>query len=1218
MRFRTVAWIALAWFCIAPVSAATPIDDVRVDLNPLIDTAARSQEQFAVNVPHAVSTLAQGSWSSHGSLSTWVYSVRIPTAISMSFHAAGVVLPPSAVLTVSTARATTRYVARDVSRSGLWGRPLPGDLVNFTLSVNSAEASLVRFQIDSLQAGYRSLGGGVPDHPHYLELKKAAAATTSCTENYECHVTTANQGPSNATVALIIGNLYQCSGTLLNNTAGNGAPYILTARHCESGQLGGGNPDAANTASVYWNAVTPCGSPLASLYDTSTISQSGATTALEQQDLWLILLDAPPAASDAYYAGWDASGATMSGGYTIHYALGEDQQYVEWSGTDVLEQIPGATLSIAYDSMFWGVVNGLGNIGAGGSGSSLFSANNQVVGSASLAQLVAGENTAGVCPVQPPPTPSPSTVRALFTALSGAWTSTADRTSSTGNKTLKSVLDPASTGQLQLPGIATQPIILTASSTFANTGDSITLTWNATGATSCTAWGGSTGDGWAGTKATSGSVQLTDLIGGTATYALNCLIGKQLGAASVAISWNYIAPFVIFTGASQYPITLGVTTQMSWQTNVQPCVASGGVSGDGWAGAQPTSGTFVATVTKTGLTPYTITCGAGSRTATSSVYVYGVEPYITLVSSVPQIMAGSSFQLNWFGYGTGAPCIPSGGSASDGWANPNAGFDQNGSTNITEPVAGTYTYTIGCSGGGETATSSQTVVVTSGPPALSLTASAPKQQIGSSALVLLWSTNVSGCAINYTTTSGQSQAVVLFGEGATGAISDYESSPGAVTYTLRCPTQSTSTTIDWVSTATPPVLSVADTTWAAQLAYPLSWNSSVGPCVGSGGAVGDGWAGAKSQVGTQSVSESQPGAHMFTLECGAGASATTSSVIIQVPVLRIQMYSMPGSTPSTGLPDTNIVWSASVGPCTYVDGSSLNTAGVTVSPTGSATPSPSVAGTYLFTLKCGAGANILYAATVAAVPVNARTTLSVNAPSAPVDAPVTITWNSAGGICYATGGDGSAPWIGTLGGTGSGSLIVTSPYAGSITYGINCNNELAQATVTYVAVPATSANARAPSVTLSSGDSKESVGQSVSLTWSSKNADSCAATGGSPGDGWIGSLGPAGSMNVTEKSAGSFTYSITCTGAPPAAMASTSVVMVSGTATAPATTSSSGGGGSIDPLLLLPLGVLVVVSRARDRLQPVGARAQIRCPRVRRAVTNPIGRQGVSRENSSV
>jgi hypothetical protein len=1181
------AWIAVGCCHTHLVCAGPAIDVVRVDLNPLIDSAARSPEQFAVNIPRAVSSSAQGSWSQQGSLSTWVYSARIATAISMSFHASHVVLPPSAVLTVSTARTTVKYVARDVSRNGLWGRPLPGDTVNFSLTVKSADANRVHFHIDSLQAGYRSLGAGVLDHPHFAQIK-AAAATTGCTENYACHVTPANQGPAHATVALIIGNLYQCSGTLLNNTRGDGAPYILTARHCEKGQLDGGNPDAAATVSVYWDSMTPCGSPLGSIYDGTTITQSGATTALEQQDLWLIQLDTPPAASDAYYAGWDAGGASVSGGYTVHHALGGDLQYVEWSGTDVLEQIPGTTLSIAYDSTFWGVVNSLGNIGAGGSGSALFSPNNQVVGSASLARLTGGENTAGACPVVPPPTPSPSTVTALFTALSGVWTSTADRTSSTGNKTLKSLLDPGNTGQVAVAGIATQPITLTASNSFGNTGDPITLTWNAPGATSCVAWGGASGDGWAGTRAASGSLQVTNLTGGTATYALSCQIGNQIGAGSVTIGWNFVTPFVDFSGASQAPLTLGAAAQLNWVSNVQPCVGSGGVAGDGWAGAQ-NSGSFAFTVTQTGLTPYTITCGTGARTATSSLYVYGVEPYIVLTSNVSQIMVGSRFDLGWISYGTGGSCATSGGSATDGWANANA---WNGNRTPTESVAGTYTYTITCTGGGQTSTSSQTVVVNSGPPAISLAASSATKQIYQlgqpyDQFDLFWSANEDGCSIDYKSNSGNGQAVVLTGEGTSGAVADPEFSPGVVTYTMQCGAQTASTTINWVSTAPPASLSVATATWAAHVAYPLTWNASAGPCVASGGAAGDGWAGPKNQSGTQSVSESQSGGYVFTLTCGSGGSATTSNVIVQVPLTHLQIYSMPGSSPVTGLPLTTITWSASVGPCTYLDGSVPNSTGVPVSPSGSATPSPAVAGTYLFNLTCGSGAYTLKAATLAYIPVNAPTTLTASAASAPVDAPVTLTWSSANGICYATGGDGTAPWTGTLGGNGSGSLIVTSRSAGSLTYGIICNNETAQATVNYVAVPATAPNAVTPSVTLSSSASTETAGQSVSLVWSAKNADSCSASGGNPGDGWTGSLAPSGSMTVTETSAGTVIYSITCAGAPPAATASTSVVVKTAAAPPPATT-SHGGGGSLDPLLLLLLGVLVGVSCHRQSVYSPG------------------------------
>ena len=1181
LRFAYVAsWIPLAFFFSTPVFAATAIDNVRVDLNPLIDSAARSPEQFAVNIQRSVASSAQGSWSQHGSVSTWVYSARIATAISVSFHATRVILPPSAVLTVSTARTTVKYVARDVGRNGLWGRPLPGDTVNFSLSVNSAEANRVRFSIDSLQAGYRSLGAGVSDHPHYAELKRAAAAGASCTENYACHVTALNQGPANATVALIIRNLYECSGTLLNDTRGDGAPYLLTARHCEKGELDGGDPDAAATVTLYWDAITPCGSPLGSIYDGATISQSGATTALEQQDLWLILLDTAPAASAAYYAGWDASGAPFSGGYTLHYALGENLQYVEWSGADFLEQLPGTTLGIAYDSTFWGVVNGLGNIGAGGSGSALYSPNNQLVGSASLAQLTGGENTSGACPVQPLPSPSPSTATALFTALSGAWTSTVDRTSSTGNTTLKSLLDPDNTGQVSVPGIATQPITLTASSAFGNTGDPITLTWSAAGATSCTAWGGTSGDGWAGTRIASGSLQLTNQIGGTVTYAMSCQMGNQIGEGSVTVGWNYVAPYVDFTGSSQAPIALGATTSFNWLSNVQPCVGSGGVTGDGWAGAE-TSASFSLTVAELGLTQYTITCGTGSRSAASSLYVDAVEPYVVLTSNVSQTMVGSTIGIGWIGYGIGGSCATSGGSATDGWANANA---QNANTTPRESVAGTYTYTITCTGGGQTATSSQIVIVTPGPPAISLTASAPTKQIyqpftAVNQLDLLWSTNGDGCFVNYKSNSGSNQGVVLTGEGTSGAFSDPEFSTGTVTYTMQCGAQVTSTAINWVSNATPTSLSAADATWAANVAYPLSWNASAGPCVGGGGAAADGWAGAKSQAGTQSVSESQPGGYMFTLTCGSGASATTSNVIVQVPLTHIQIYSLPGISP-TGLPLTTIMWSSSVGPCTYVDGSTSSSAGVPVSPSGSEIPSPSVAGTYLFSLACGSGANTLKAATLAFIPVNVGTTLSASATSAPIDAPVTLTWSSAGGICYASGGDGSAPWFGTLGGTGSGSLVVTSRYVGSLAYGVTCDGEVAQANVNYVAVPATSPKVATPSVKLSSSNSTETSGQSVSLTWSSQNASSCLATGGSPGDGWTGSLAPSGSMTVTETSTGTVSYSVTCAGAPPAATASTSVLFVTA-APPPTADTSSHGGGALDPFLLVFLSVLVAASLFR-------------------------------------
>lgn len=1180
-RLAASMFIALCWEL--PAHASPAVDVVGVDLNPLIDEAAHSREQFAVNIAHPASSTSQGTWSRKGSTSTWTYSARVPTAISMSFHASNVVLPPSALLTVTTAQATSKYARGDVTRSGLWGRPLPGDTLNFLLTVKSTEVDRVRFQIEGLQAGYRSLGAGVPDHPHYRQLRKLQATSASCTENYACQVTAGNAGPGNATVALIIGNLYECTGTLLNDTSSDGAPYVLTARHCQSGQLGGGNPDAAATVSIFWDAVSACGASLGSVYDPGAVAQYGATTVLEQQDAWLIRLDAPPAASDAFYAGWDASGSPFSGGYTIHHALGENKQYVEWNGTDLLTRIPGSTFGIAYDSTFWGVVNSVGNLGAGASGSALFSPGNQVVGSASLAQLISGENSAGVCPVSPPPSPTATNVTALFTALSGLWTSTADRTSSTGGTTLQSILDPAATGQMSLAGLPTQQFAITTSQTDANTGDTVTLSWNVPDAQSCTAWGGAKGDGWAGAEPATGAVQITNASGGMVHYSLACRTAGQIASGTVTVNWNYIAPQTGLTGAHFAPLMLGELVYLNWNANVGPCTATGGFAADGWAGPQPMTGTFSFPVSQVGLAQYTLTCGTGERVATDSEWIDGVSPQIYISSSATQVAAGASFTLSWAGNGTGGTCAGSGGSSTDNWAINNGHIVANGSSLISETIPGTYTFTLTCSGGGQASSSSTTVVVVPDPGVISLTAVAPEQQINTfNGLNLLWNGSGNGCVIDYVTNSGLNQAFVLTGEGSSGAVSDAENAPGVVTYTLRCGSLTATATINWVTNPTPNALTVASSSWASNVAYPISWNSSTGPCVASGGGPGDGWAGPKASTGTQSLSESQQGVYVFTLVCGSGSSATTSQVAVTVPQPFIQIYGLGGGLFAYPYSEGPIEWQSTLGPCTYSDGTAPNSPGIPVPPSGSATPTASTAGVYLFSVTCGTGANTRYAATLAAVVPAVPTTLTASASSVSVDTPVTLTWNSDdSAICYASGGTGQAPWIGTLSGS-SGSLIVTSSTPGTVTYAISCDHT-ASATVTYAAAPATSANAPTPTVSFSASTASQTQGQSVSLIWSSKNADSCVASGGEPGDGWSGTLAPSGTMSVSESNAGTVNYSITCTGAPPAAAATTTVVIQS---SAGSGGGSHGGGGAVDLLLLLGLGLTLCV-RGQLRLFPL-------------------------------
>src|SRR3954471_11124694 len=71
-----------------------------IDLEPGIAEAATHRERFAVDVPHALSIADAGIWEIAGNLSVWRYAVRIPTAVSLSFHASRFALPAGATLAV--------------------------------------------------------------------------------------------------------------------------------------------------------------------------------------------------------------------------------------------------------------------------------------------------------------------------------------------------------------------------------------------------------------------------------------------------------------------------------------------------------------------------------------------------------------------------------------------------------------------------------------------------------------------------------------------------------------------------------------------------------------------------------------------------------------------------------------------------------------------------------------------------------------------------------------------------------------------------------------------------------------------------------------------------------------------------------------------------------------------------------------------------------------
>ncbi|HXN09653.1 MAG TPA: hypothetical protein VN859_00300 [Steroidobacteraceae bacterium] len=1068
----------------------------------------------------------------------WRYEVRVPGAVSLSFHAGRAVLPPGSVLSVSGGGTEYRYGPGDVRHGELWSRISRGDTLRFLLTVDAADEGAAALDLVALQAGYRSFARGAPNHPHYDAIMRSAqsgAAQTDCVENFECHVTADSAGPGQSSVTLVISNLGLCSGVLLNDVPGDSIPYVLTARHCENGNSDGGEPNAAAGITAYFDAVTPCGQALGSIYSATTAAITGAVTIVEQQDAWLIRMDDSVPVTDAYFSGWDATGAAFVGGYTAHYALGYTRQYVGWYGQAYYSQVPGATLGVHYTSTFWELVNQLGSTAPGASGSGVFDSNGRMVGTIvrGLAQD-SQPGSPGVCPMVAPDAPSTTTATADATAFSGIFDSTADSQSTTGATTLRSVLDPHHSGVLILAGRWSPPQF-TASTATSSSGSLVTLTWNAPGAANCTASGGQSGDGWSGLLPNSGTQALTEYASGAVTYTLNCAYSSQQYSEQVTVNWALAAPAATITITSVGQRFAGVPLQLNWSSTVTPCTASGGGTGDGWAGTLAGQGTATVNESAGGTYTYLLNCGSGSRTASAQVQVTLVAPTAMLSDNgVTSVNIGLPVTLNW--NGSGLHCATSGGVATDGWATLNINY-AGGFSTISETTPGTYTYVFSCSAGTSTATSSVTVTFTSGPPAVTLTTSLDAPMVSQSVLQVSWFATVAPCSLAVSGYSNNSFSNLSY----TGSQGDVEAVIGPYTYTVTCGsgsnTVSASKTVNWGGAPTLS-LSAGNSPILIGTPYSVSWYGNTVPCVASGGTQGDGWSGSWTQpYGSVIVAEGHPGTYTYLLTCGTGSQTIQAQAILVINAgSAVATLTASATTAALGGLPVTLTWNSNTSPCLQTTTGLIETDGWGESGANAGTASVMewLPGSYTYWIQCGGGGAVGASAQVTVTFTGpTRPTFTTSTNYANVGQPFTLSWASAdGSTCtplFGAPGDG---WTGTLPASGTMQIIevIPGPYAYEIKCGVAALALLGVEVEPASIVPQPGVLA---SVQIGLSHTSMFPGQNTMLIWNSSGTTGCSASGGSGSDGWQGSVATVGSQAITESIAGSYSFSISCTGGNP-------------------------------------------------------------------------------------
>ncbi len=239
-----------------------------------------------------------------------------------------------------------------------------------------------------------------------------------------------------------------CSGTLINNTAGDCRKLFLTAMHCCLDETTGVETTAYNQWVLYFEyqkAACASGSASTAKLKTGVSKLAGANDGGGNTGSDFLLIEMTPTTFPTgvvpFYNGWSNVNTAGMGGVGIHHPMGDCKKISTYNTTPTSQSWGGTTANTHWE-LIW--QSGHGSTEPGSSGSPLFNA----------AGLVIGHLTGGgsCCVVNGCPAGSSGTGPTLaddYGKVAFDWTS--DGTTSAVQ--LKPWLDPKNTGVSSLAGI---------------------------------------------------------------------------------------------------------------------------------------------------------------------------------------------------------------------------------------------------------------------------------------------------------------------------------------------------------------------------------------------------------------------------------------------------------------------------------------------------------------------------------------------------------------------------------------------------------------------------------------------------------------------------------------------------------------------------------------------------------------------------------------------
>ncbi len=284
-----------------------------------------------------------------------------------------------------------------------------------------------------------------------MEVAKRIASTDDfgdsqpCEVNVNCPEGSNHQDVKNSTVRIDVkvGNAYfWCSGSLVNNTAFDKKPYILTAEHCAiNGSTFASSQDFSNWVFYFQYESPNCSNPT-SEGNLANKQITGATLLARSNDnggnsgsdfLLLELSTSVPATYNPFFAGWSRLNSAPTSGVAIHHPQGDIKKISTSTTTAISTNYNNGPVPNTHWEIYWSATGTNHGVTEGGSSGGAFFNENK---------LISGTLTGGRA------TCSQNTLEDYYGKFSYHW----DQNGSTPNRRLKDWLDPLNTGVSVLSG----------------------------------------------------------------------------------------------------------------------------------------------------------------------------------------------------------------------------------------------------------------------------------------------------------------------------------------------------------------------------------------------------------------------------------------------------------------------------------------------------------------------------------------------------------------------------------------------------------------------------------------------------------------------------------------------------------------------------------------------------------------------------------------------